>query len=114
MKKTRAKKVTLEALAGMVANGFDAQEKNITEKLTGEINGVESRLTEKINGVETRLETKINGVETRLSQQITGINNRIDDLALNRATREELLVLDKRVGRIETKLGLDFKRQAHA
>lgn len=110
MKKTRAKKVTLEALAGMVANGFAEQEK----LMTGKIDGVESRLTAEIKGVETRLETKINGVETRLSQQITGINNRIDDLALNRATREELLVLDKRVGRIETKLGLDFKRQAHA
>lgn len=94
----------------MVANGFDAQEK----KLTGKIEGVESRLTEKINGVEARLTEKIDGVETRLSQQITGINNRIDDLALNRATREELLVLDKRVGRIETKLGLDFKRPVHA
>ena len=64
----------------MVANGFAAQEKKITEKITGEINGVESRLTDKINGVETRL-----------SQQIFGINNRIDDLALNRATREEIL-----------------------
>ncbi len=48
-----------------------------------------------------------------LSQQITGINNRIDDLALNRATREEVSVLDRRVGRIETKLGIDFKKPEH-
>lgn len=110
MKKSKSEKVTLESLAGMVANGFAEQEK----KLTGKIDDVESGLMVQISGVETRLTEKIDGVETRLSRQITGINNRIDDLALNRATREELLVLDKRVGRIETKLGLDFKRQAHA
>ncbi len=100
-------KITLETLAGMVAKGFSAQEKKLTDK----IDGVESRLTERIDGVESRLTERIDGVESRLSQQITGINNRIDDLALNRATREELTVLDKRVGRIETKLGLDFKKQ---
>lgn len=109
MKRSRSKKVTLESLAGMVANGFAEQEK----KLTGKIEGVESRLGEEIKGLETNLTEKINGVETRLSQQITGVNNRLDDLALNRATREELLVLDKRVARIETKLGLDFKQPTH-
>lgn len=80
-------KMTLEKLAAMVANGFSAQEKTLA--------------------------SKIDSAEARLSQQITGINNRIDDLALNRATREELTVLDKRVARIELKLGIDFKKSQH-
>lgn len=66
MRKNVIKKVTLESLAGMVARGFDEQEK----KLTQEIGGVKSE----IKGAETRLTDKINTVETRLSQQITGIN----------------------------------------
>lgn len=103
------KKVTLESvarlitgsqenLARMVANGFSAQEKTFAEK---------------IDSAEARLNTKIDDVETRLSQQITGINNRIGNLALNRATRDKLLVLDKRVLRVEQKLGIDFKKPQH-
>jgi|GEM_PF-4261945 hypothetical protein len=82
-------KMTLDKLAVMVANGFSEQEHNITGKIAG----------------------KIAESEARISQQIAGINNRIDDLALNRATREEVLVLDKRISRVEAKLGLDFKHQ---
>ena len=90
--------MTLDKLAIMVANGFSGQEK---------------KLTEKIDGVERKLTEKIDGVEARLSQQINGINNRIDDLALNRATRDELLLLDKRMIRVEHKLGIDFKKPQH-
>jgi len=63
-------------------------------------------------GVDKRFEQmdkKIDDVEKRLSQKISGLNNRIDDLALNRATKDEQYLLIKRVEKIEQHIGLAVK-----
>lgn len=93
--KEKSKKISTDDLAILINRGFEQAET-------------------RINNVESGLISRINGVEERLSSKIGGLERRIDDLALNRATRDELTVLDKRVGRIETKLGLDFKKSEHA
>ncbi|MEX0672463.1 MAG: hypothetical protein WDZ82_02060 [Candidatus Paceibacterota bacterium] len=81
-KKTSRKKtdMTVSELAKVVSKGFNA------------------------------LEERIDETEVRLSQQINGINNRLDDLALNRATRDELQTVNKRVDRVEKKVGLKSRR----
>lgn len=79
--------MTLDKLAGMMANGFS----NLEEKLGGRIDRVEERLTD---------------VEGRLSQKISGLENRIDDLAYGKAGRDEVQVLNTRVTRVEKKLAI--------
>ena len=48
-----------------------------------------------------RVDGKLDG----LQNQISGVNNRIDDLALNRATKDEIYHLGLRVSKIEHKIG---------
>ena len=79
-----------EDLAVMVARGFDAVDKRFEQ------------VDKKFDGVDRRFDI----LESKLSQKIDGLTNRIDDLALNRATREEVKILEHRIGRIEEKIGL--------
>lgn len=44
-----------------------------------------------------------------LQNQVGGVNNRIDDLALNRATKDEIYHLGLRVSKIESKIGFSGK-----
>ncbi|TAK56969.1 hypothetical protein EPO17_03215 [Patescibacteria group bacterium] len=76
--------MTLDKLAGMMANGFS----NLEEKLGGRIDKVEERLTD---------------VEDRLSQKISGLENRIDYLAEGKASREEVKTINIRLTRVEKK-----------
>ena|SRR3989344_5207778 len=79
-----------EDLAVMVARGFDAVDKRFEQ------------VDKRFDGVDRRFDI----LESKLSQKIDGLTNRIDDLALNRATREEVKILEHRIGRIEEKIGL--------
>lgn len=104
MKKTK-KKITTDGIARLITDSHESLARSVAQGFAG--------VDKRFESLETGLNKKIDNVEARLSQQITGINNRIDDLALNRATREEFFVLDKRVERIETKLGIHFKKTEH-
>lgn len=97
MKKARKKAVTLAAVANLVTEAHEGLARSIAEGFRG----VDRRFEE--------VDKRFDEARQHLEQQVRGVNNRIDDLALNRATREEMKVLDRRVSRIETKLGLDFK-----
>src|SRR3989344_4754207 len=79
-----------EELAMMVKRGFDAVDQRFEE-------------------VEKKFDDKIDNMESRFNQKIDGLTNRIDDLSLNRATREQFLLLDHRVGRIEQHLKIEPK-----
>ena len=83
-KKTQKKKnMTIDGLAVIVAKGFDAVDK-------------------RFDAVDKRFDS----LEERLTNKINGLDQRIDDLALNRATRDELRIIQLRVDRLEKKTGL--------
>lgn len=87
--KENAKKILIDDLAVMVGNGFIAMEK---------------RIGDAENGLEKRLGKRIDDLEETLVNRINGIERRIDDLSLNRATRDEMRILDLRVTKIEKKI----------
>ncbi len=93
------KDVSNEDLARMVAGGFDRMEKRFET--------MENRFEDVENHLET-MGTKIDDVESRLGSKINGLHNRIDDLALNRATRDEVHILSTRMTRVEKKIGISF------
>lgn len=116
MKKPKGK-VTMEGIAELIADSQKLTVKRLDKRITESYESLARSVAEGFRGVDKRFESvdkRFDEVEGKLGQQIQGLGNRIDDLALNRATREEFLVLDKRVGRIETQLGLDFKKSEHA
>ena len=92
MKKKRKTKNTsnneikslIERLAASTAKGFTHMEKQFDEKL----------------------DLKILKLEERLGNRFDGVNNRIDELALNRATRDEMKILSIRVDRLELRTGI--------
>ncbi|KKR45441.1 MAG: hypothetical protein A3G47_00690 [Candidatus Zambryskibacteria bacterium RIFCSPLOWO2_12_FULL_39_45] len=88
MKRNAIKKTTLDNLAHMVARGF--------QSVKTDLEAIEKRLINKIEEVEEVLTNRINGVERR-----------IDDLALNRATRDEVYKIDRRLIRMERKVGTE-------
>jgi TolA-binding protein len=87
-------KVTLDSLAVMMAGGFS----DLENRLGSKIDHIDQRLSKLIDGLDERTD--------KLEGKIDGINNRIDDLALNRATRDESKQLNARLTRIERKLAL--------
>jgi len=94
--------ITLDILAGMVARGFSVVDQRMSG-LEDRFDGLEDRFV----GFENKfvgLEGKFTGLEERLTQKITGLENRIDDLAMGRATRDEVRILDARVTRLEKKI----------
>ena len=99
----------MESVARLITDSHESLARSVAVGFAG----VDKRFDEVDKRFEA-IDTRFDGLEKRIGQQIQGLGNRIDDLALNRATREELLVLNKRVVRIETKLGIDFKRPQHA
>ncbi len=105
MKNVSRKPITMKTIANLITDSHESLARSIAEGFRG----VDKRFEE----VDKRFEA----VDKRfdgIGQQIQGLANRIDDLALNRATRDELIVLDKRVARIETKLGIDFRAKQHS
>src|SRR3989338_2258014 len=86
-----------EELAMMVKRGFDAVDQRFEE------------VDKKFVSLEKKFDDKIDNMESRFNQKIDGLTNRIDDLSLNRATREQFLLLDHLVGRIEQHLKIEPK-----
>ncbi|MEX0930609.1 MAG: hypothetical protein WDZ79_02930 [Candidatus Paceibacterota bacterium] len=82
--------MTINDLAKIISKGFSNMEEQF----------------ESLENCMGRLEERQDETEVRLSQQINGVNNRLDDLALNRATRDELYTANKRLDRVEKKVGL--------
>jgi hypothetical protein len=89
--------MTIDKLAAMVANGFSNMENRIGVRIDG--------LDTKIEALDHRMEVFDHRMEV-FEGKLDGINNRIDDLAVNRATRDEHKQLDARVTRIERKLAI--------
>lgn len=121
MKKEIKKKITIEDLAVIVNKGFsgvDEKFKEVHKKMdkgfsdvrkeiedlaimTGRgFEGVDKRFSE----LDSRMSNRVDDVERNLSYKIDGLSNRIDDLSLNRATREELKMLSIRVEKVEKKI----------
>ena len=99
-KKTK-KDAPKEDLARMVANGFSSMEKRFV--------GLENSMEKRFDQMDQKFEGMINNLDEKLSGKINGLSNRIDDLALNRATREEIKILSLRVENIEQKVGIKSK-----
>ena len=87
--------MTVGKLAVIVAQGFAGMDKRF-EKIDQRFDQVDKRFEQ--------MEERLQGIDSKIS----GTHNRIDDLALNRATRDEMGILSSRVDRIEHKLG--FKK----
>ncbi|MEK7552218.1 MAG: hypothetical protein AAB534_02260 [Patescibacteria group bacterium] len=99
------KKVSTEDLAQMIARGFG----NSDKKFEGMITDLDTKLSNQIIDLDEKLSGKINDLDEKISGKINGLSNRIDDLALNRATREEIKILSIRVENIEHKVGIKNK-----
>lgn len=91
------KRVTIDQLAAMVANGFQALQDEMREgfrQITGRLNGVEGRL----GGVEGRLggvEGRLDGVEGRLGA--VEVKQEEHSRSLNRIERK----LDSTIARVD-------------
>ena len=72
--------MTLEKLAEMTMNGFRES--------------------------ESKFMAEIDRLDKKIEYRFDALSNRIDDLALGRATRYEHHALEKRVSKIERKIGL--------
>lgn len=95
--------MTLDKLAGMMANGFSSLE----EKLTNRIDGAENSLGARIDSLENKfnsLENRIDTLEDSMLQRFSGLENRIDSLAEGKASREEVKVINTRLTRVDKKL----------
>ncbi|MBI2630862.1 hypothetical protein HYW73_01425 [Candidatus Nomurabacteria bacterium] len=78
----RTKKITIDTLAIMMADGFESLETKVGDIIKKEVGGIK----EEIKGVKNQLE---------------GTNKRIDDLAMNRVKLEEHNKLKVRVDTLE-------------
>jgi hypothetical protein len=97
-KKVSKKEMTVEDLAKIVDVGF----KNVNKTIE-ELAGMTAR---GFRDLDIKLNKKIDDVEERLNHKIQGVERRIDDLALNRATREEVRIMDIRLTKLEKKVGI--------
>lgn len=83
--KNTKKQMTVEDLAVIVANGFS---------------DMSSNLDKKFEQVDKRFEK----IDQKIDYRFDGLARRIDDLSMNRSTREETKILEMRVERIEKTL----------
>ena len=86
----------IDELALAIARGFASVDKKFED--------LETRLGTKIDGVDERLSKRIGDLDKNLSAQIIGLDDKIKDLNFHKV-RDEVSVLDKRVSRIEVKIG---------
>lgn len=124
----KTKKVSIEDLAVIVRDGFsnvDEKFKEVHKKMDEGFSDVNEKfkkvhkeiedlavmtargfeyVNNRFGELDSRLSKKIDDVEEKLSRKIGGLSNRIDDLSLNRATREELKILSIRVEKVEKKV----------
>lgn len=124
----KTKKVSIEDLAVMVSKGFnnvDEKFKEVHKKMDKGFSDVNEKFNnvhkeiedlaimtgrgfedvdKRFSELDSRLSKKVDDVEEKLSRKIDGLSYRIDDLFLNRATREELKILSIRVDKVEKKV----------
>ena len=93
--------MTLDKLAGMMANRFT----NMEEKLGGRIDKLDIRVGSLENKFDS-LENRIDTLEDSMLQKFSGLENRIDSLAEGKASREEVKVINTRLTRVEKKLAI--------
>ena len=94
MVKNRKEKVTLVGLAASierVAALVVEQSNFVRDELRGEI---------------VELRTEMGGLRDEMGAKFLAVHNRLDDLAWNRASRDDLAATNARVTRIEGHLGL--------
>ncbi len=82
--------MTLEKLAAMVADGFNFMKSEMDERF--------ARVDERFAQIDERF--------AQIDIRLFAITNRLDDLSLNRVTRDELAATNARVSRVERHLGL--------
>jgi len=82
----------MDDLAIMIGRGFE------------DVNNRFKDVDKRFDDLDSRLSKRIDDVERNLSYKIDGLSNRIDDLSLNRATREELKILSIRMEKVEKKV----------
>jgi hypothetical protein len=97
MKNKTAKKVTLES----ISNSIKLMAESINDLALATAKGFDE-----VNKRMDNFDLKIDHVEKTLSGKISGIDIRIDDLAFNRATKDEVYLLTKRMVKVEAKVGI--------
>jgi len=103
MKKEKKKKITIEDLAVIVGKGFSDVHDKIDKGLNAVHKEIEDLAIMTGRGFED-VDRRFGDLEERLTRKIDGLSNRIDDLSLNRSTREELKILSLRVEKVEKKV----------
>lgn len=103
MKKAIKKKITIENLATIVNKGFSDAYTKMNKGFSYIHEEIEDLAMMAGRGFED-VDKTLGDLEEKISRKIDGLSNRIDDLSLNRATREELKILSIRVERVEKKV----------
>lgn len=81
--------------------------KKLEKKIDGVVNSVDrlAQITAKgFMDMEEKFDKKIEVLDEKFSQKFDNLSNRIDDLAMNRATREQVKIPEARIQRVENKL----------
>jgi hypothetical protein len=84
-------KMTLEKFAVIMAENFEYFRKELKDDLAE---------------VRVEFRSEIQQLRDHMDAKFLAVHNRLDDLSLNRATRDELAATNARVTRIEGHLGL--------
>jgi len=108
MKNKTTKEVTLETIANSIAKMESRIDGKIEDLALATAKGFEevNKKFEEVNKKFEEVNKKLDYTERTLSGKISGVDRRIDDLAFNRATKDEVYLLTKRVTRIEEKIGV--------
>ncbi len=107
-KNKKEKSVTLADIACLIADSHDSLARTVAKGFESVDKRFED-VNRRFEGVDKRFESidkKIENMEDKMNQQFHGLGNRIDDLALNRATRDEFYILSQRVERVERQVGI--------
>lgn len=86
-----------ENLARMVAKGFEGMDKKF-ENIDKKFDGIDKKFES--------LEGRMDGFERRITQKIGNLERRIDDVVMNRATKDDVYALTLRVDHLEIVTGL--------
>ena len=103
---------TLEDLKGVIEEVLLPSQQNLQLDIDTKIENLAKMIARSFRDVDG----KVSAIDQRLVlsreeilRKLDGTNNRIDDLALNRATKDEVYYLGLRVSKIENKMGFSKK-----
>lgn len=94
-------KITLETIADSISKLDTKIDQKIDDLAISTAKGFEE-----VNKRMDNFDIKIDRTEKTLSGKIEGVDRRIDDLAFNRATKDEVYLLTQRMMKVETKVGI--------